>query len=80
MTHGAARGRRARADRLERSLGIVVFVVMVFPVFWMISTAFKPDDEIISLNADLVPAATRRSSTSATRSTSRTSGTTSRTA
>jgi len=30
-------------------LGIAVFVVMVFPVFWMISTAFKPDDQIISL-------------------------------
>jgi N,N'-diacetylchitobiose transport system permease protein len=26
----------------------VVFAVMVFPVFWMISTAFKPDDEINS--------------------------------
>jgi N,N'-diacetylchitobiose transport system permease protein len=23
-----------------------VFVVVVFPVFWMVSTAFKPDDEI----------------------------------
>ncbi len=31
-------------------LGIAVFVVMVFPVFWMISTAFKPDDQIISLS------------------------------
>jgi N,N'-diacetylchitobiose transport system permease protein len=28
------------------TVGIVVFVVMVFPVFWMISTAFKPDGEI----------------------------------
>jgi N,N'-diacetylchitobiose transport system permease protein len=31
------------------ALGIAVFVVMVFPVFWMISTAFKPDDQINSL-------------------------------
>jgi len=30
-------------------LGVVVFAVMVFPVFWMISTAFKPDDEISSV-------------------------------
>ena len=30
-------------------LGLLVFVVLVFPVFWMISTAFKPDDEINSL-------------------------------
>ena len=28
---------------------------MVFPVFWMISTAFKPDDEIVSLNPTWVP-------------------------
>jgi N,N'-diacetylchitobiose transport system permease protein len=30
-------------------VGIGLFVVMVFPVFWMISTAFKPDDQINSL-------------------------------
>ena len=30
-------------------LGVAIFVVMVFPVFWMISTAFKPDDQINSL-------------------------------
>jgi N,N'-diacetylchitobiose transport system permease protein len=29
--------------------------VMVFPVFWMISTAFKPDDEIVSLNPTWIP-------------------------
>ena len=28
--------------------GLALFVVLVFPVFWMISTAFKPDDEINS--------------------------------
>ena len=32
------------------AVGVVLFVVMVFPVFWMISTAFKPDDQIVSLN------------------------------
>jgi len=30
-------------------LGLAVVVVLVFPVYWMIATAFKPDDEIISL-------------------------------
>jgi N,N'-diacetylchitobiose transport system permease protein len=30
-------------------VGIGLFVLMVFPVFWMISTAFKPDDQINSL-------------------------------
>jgi N,N'-diacetylchitobiose transport system permease protein len=29
-------------------LAVGLFVVMVFPVFWMISTAFKSDDEIVS--------------------------------
>jgi N,N'-diacetylchitobiose transport system permease protein len=31
-------------------VGVVLFAVMVFPVFWMVSTAFKPDDEINSLS------------------------------
>jgi N,N'-diacetylchitobiose transport system permease protein len=29
-------------------IGIAFFAVMIFPVFWMVSTAFKPDDEINS--------------------------------
>jgi N,N'-diacetylchitobiose transport system permease protein len=47
-------GRRARQAGWD-ALGLAVFVVMVFPVFWMISTAFKPDDEIISLNPTWLP-------------------------
>jgi N,N'-diacetylchitobiose transport system permease protein len=47
-----ALSRRSRRRRLGRvawnAVGLVVFVVLVFPVFWMISTAFKPDDEISS--------------------------------
>jgi N,N'-diacetylchitobiose transport system permease protein len=31
-------------------VGLAVLVVLVFPVYWMISTAFKPEDEIISLS------------------------------
>ena len=31
------------------SLGVAVFALMAFPVFWMISTAFKPTDEINSV-------------------------------
>ena len=37
------------------ALGLAVFVVMVFPVFWMISTAFKPDEQIVSLTPTWVP-------------------------
>jgi len=40
--------RRARQTGWD-IVGVIVFIVMVFPVFWMISTAFKPDDEIVSL-------------------------------
>jgi N,N'-diacetylchitobiose transport system permease protein len=31
-------------------VGLVLFGFLVFPVFWMISTAFKPDDQIVSQN------------------------------
>ncbi len=48
-----ARARRARRRRLRRwgwnALGVAVFVILVFPVFWMISTSFKPESEINSL-------------------------------
>jgi N,N'-diacetylchitobiose transport system permease protein len=37
------------------ALGLALFVVMVFPVFWMFSTAFKPNDQIISLSPTWVP-------------------------
>jgi N,N'-diacetylchitobiose transport system permease protein len=37
-----------RRQAAWNTLGVAIFVVMVFPVFWMISTAFKPDDEINS--------------------------------
>lgn len=36
-------------------LGLGVFAVMVFPVFWMISTAFKTNDEIVSLSPTWIP-------------------------
>ena len=43
--------RRARSRRVRRAawnlVGLAVLAVMVFPVFWMISTAFKPQDEIV---------------------------------
>jgi N,N'-diacetylchitobiose transport system permease protein len=37
------------------TVGIAVFVVMVFPVFWMISTAFKSTDQINALDPVWVP-------------------------
>ena len=37
------------------ALGLIVFAVMVFPVFWMVSTAFKTNDEIDSFNPTWIP-------------------------
>jgi N,N'-diacetylchitobiose transport system permease protein len=48
------RGRRVRQAGWN-AVGIAVFVVMVFPVFWMISTAFKSNDQIVSLNPTWFP-------------------------
>ena len=42
------RGRRRARQTAWDVFGIAIFVVMVFPVFWMISTAFKPTDEVNS--------------------------------
>jgi N,N'-diacetylchitobiose transport system permease protein len=46
-------GRRGRRRRLRRTVwnlvAIALLVLLVFPVYWMVSTAFKPDDEINSL-------------------------------
>ena len=43
-------GVRATRRALWNVVGIALFVVMAFPVFWMISTAFKTDDQINSAN------------------------------
>ena len=51
---GHAHGRRARQTGWN-VLGIGIFVVLVFPVFWMITTAFKSNEEIISLNPTWLP-------------------------
>jgi N,N'-diacetylchitobiose transport system permease protein len=40
---------------LWNTVGIVLFVVMVFPVFWMISTAFKPEGEINGVTPSWFP-------------------------
>ena len=46
--------------RLSRKLGwdaigLLVFAFMVFPVFWMVSTAFKTDDQVNSTNPTWIP-------------------------
>ncbi|HST25190.1 MAG TPA: carbohydrate ABC transporter permease [Gaiellaceae bacterium] len=51
-----ARRRGSRAGRTGWNfVGLVVLVVMVFPVYWMISTAFKPDNEVNGVTPTWVP-------------------------
>ena len=42
---------------LLNSLGIGLTVVVAFPVFWMMSTAFKPTGDIVSFTPTLLPLA-----------------------
>ena len=55
------RSRRFRKRRLAGRIGInllalLVFAVMVFPVYWMVSTAFKPASDILTFDPTLIPA------------------------
>ncbi len=36
-------------------LGILVFVIVIFPVYWMVNTAFKPGNDILSLTPQFFP-------------------------
>ncbi len=50
------RGRRRRTRQLGWNvLGLVVLAVMVFPVYWMVATAFKPGQQILSYTPKWVP-------------------------
>lgn len=48
-----------KASAVRRSvydvIGLLVFGVMVFPIYWMITTALKPGTEILSLTPYFVP-------------------------
>src|SRR5262249_39751271 len=58
------RGRRLRQHRRRRlarrvgwnALALAVFLVMVFPVYWMVSTAFKQGPDILSYTPKWFPA------------------------
>jgi N,N'-diacetylchitobiose transport system permease protein len=49
-------GRRRRVHKLGWNLlGLLVFAVMVFPVYWMVATAFKPGQKILSYTPQWFP-------------------------
>ena len=51
------RSRRRLAQRIGlNALGLLVFAVMVFPVYWMVATAFKPGHEILDYKPHWLPA------------------------
>src|ERR1022692_272377 len=64
MTEARAAGggrSRARTGRQARNvsrngIGLIIALVTLFPIFWMVSTAFKPSQEIYSLTPSLLPA------------------------
>ena len=47
--------RKLVASGLYTTLGLVVFVVMVFPVYWMVATAFKTGPDVISYDPKWFP-------------------------
>lgn len=48
--------RRRRSARVGwNTIGLLVFVVMIFPVYWMIATAFKSDNQINSYTPSWFP-------------------------
>ena len=49
------RNRRKRQRLIANLLGILVFVVMVFPVYWMVATSFKPGRDILRIDPKFVP-------------------------
>ena len=48
-------GRSKSGTLLANLVGIVFSLVMLFPVYWMINTAFKPPDEVLSFTPSFVP-------------------------
>jgi N,N'-diacetylchitobiose transport system permease protein len=53
------RRRRRRKRTLQRvglnALGLLVFAVMTFPVYWMVSTSFKQGGDILSFTPQFIP-------------------------
>jgi len=50
------RSRRRRAGRVAiNGLGVLVFLVMIFPVYWMVNTAFKPGVDVQSYTPKFFP-------------------------
>ena len=69
------KNRRNRQRLIANTIGLFILVVMIFPVYWMVATAFKPPRDILRFDPKWFRRRPR-STTSTTRSIGRTSGTT----
>jgi N,N'-diacetylchitobiose transport system permease protein len=49
------RARRRRTRFVWDAIGVAVFVVIAFPVYWMIASAFKPQDQLDGLTPTWIP-------------------------
>jgi N,N'-diacetylchitobiose transport system permease protein len=50
------RSRRRVGGRVALNVtGLLVFVVMVFPVYWMVATSFKPGNDVLSYEPKWIP-------------------------
>jgi N,N'-diacetylchitobiose transport system permease protein len=47
--------RRRTSRLLYDGAGILIFLVMIFPIYWMVSTALKPGKDILSLTPVWIP-------------------------
>jgi N,N'-diacetylchitobiose transport system permease protein len=60
ITRPRARTRARTARKAKKftlnGCGVLVALLTLFPIFWMVSTAFKPSQEIYSLTPHLLPA------------------------
>ncbi|HUA28404.1 MAG TPA: carbohydrate ABC transporter permease [Streptosporangiaceae bacterium] len=54
-TRVSARTARRTRKIVLNCAGLLVAVVTLFPIFWMVATAFKPSQEIYSLTPSLLP-------------------------
>jgi N,N'-diacetylchitobiose transport system permease protein len=48
-------GRSRAANGVYNTIGLVFALVMFFPIYWMISTAFKPPDEVLTFKPHFWP-------------------------
>jgi N,N'-diacetylchitobiose transport system permease protein len=51
----AVAGRSRTASLVFNGIGLLFAIVMFFPIYWMINTAFKPPDEVLTFSPHFLP-------------------------